>query len=571
MPLSWNEIRSRAIKFSKEWEDESNEDAEAKSFLDGFFNVFGIDRRRFASFEKNVKKLDGKDGYIDLIWKGKILIEQKSKGKNLDKAYKQAIDYFPGLKDEELPRCILVCDFERFRLYDLEEDTETEFTLKDFHKNVKHFGFLIGMQLRKFAEQDPVNIKAAEKMGKLHDSLKTIGYEGHALEVYLVRLVFCLFADDTGIFERDIFHDYIKARTKQDGSDLAAILSQLFSVLNTEEKNRLKNLDEDLTHFPYVNGKLFEETLPHASFDSAMRNALLECWAVDWSKISPAIFGSLFQSVMNPEERRNLGAHYTSEKNILKLIKPLFLDELWQRFEKIKSKQKELVKFHDEISLLRFLDPACGCGNFLIIAYRELRLLELEILKQLFPQGQQIIKHDLDVFVKINVDRFYGIEYEEFPAQIAQVAMWLMDHQMNTLVSLTFGENYIRLPLRRSATIANGNALRMDWQTLIDPIPFEKKESVYDFIFGNPPFVGSKMISKEQKEDMDLIFAGVNGAGVLDYVTCWYIKAAQYINAQATEQSHAERSRSITNHTSTPLSVTHGSVPPLSCPEIGLH
>lgn len=528
MPLSWNEIRSRAIKFSKEWENETNEDAEAKSFLDDFFDVFGISRRRVASFEKRVKKIDGKDGYIDMLWKGQILIEQKSKGKSLDKAYKQAVEYFPGLTDDELPRYILVCDFASFRLFDLEEDSQTDFALKDFHKNVKHFGFLIGMQQKKFAEQDPVNIRAAEKMGKLHDSLEAIGYEGHALELYLVRLVFCLFADDTGIFERDIFHEYIKKRTNPDGSDLAASLAQLFYILNTEEHKRLKNLDEDLTRFPYVNGKLFEETLPPASFDSSMRNALLDCCAVDWSKISPAIFGSLFQSVMNPKERRNLGAHYTSEKNILKLIKPLFLDELWQQFEKVKSKEKELNKLHDEISQLRFLDPACGCGNFLIVAYRELRLLELEILRQRFKKSE-VLKFDLDLYVKVNVDRFYGIEYEEFPAQIAQVAMWLMDHQMNTLVSTTFGENYVRLPLRKSATIKHGNALRIDWQTLIDPIPWEKKEQVFDYIMGNPPFIGKSLQGKEQKEDIEKIFTGVNGAGVLDYVTCWYLKAAKYL------------------------------------------
>ncbi len=535
MPLSWNEIRSRAIRFSKDWENVSNEDAEAKSFLDGFFEVFGISRRRLATFEKRVKKIDNKDGFIDLLWKGQILVEMKSKGKNLDKAYTQAKEYFPGLTDDELPRCILVCDFEKFRLYDLEENTISDFLLKDFQKNIKHFGFLIGMELKKFAEQDPVNIKAAEKMGKLHDELEAIGYKGHVLELYLVRLVFCLFADDTGIFERDIFHDYIKLKTKPDGSDLASCISELFYIMNTPAENRLKNIDEDLDHFPYVNGKLFEETLPPASFDSNMRNALLDCCMVDWSKISPAIFGSLFQSVMNPKERRNLGAHYTSEKNILKLIKPLFLDELWERFDKIKNKQKDLIKFHEEISTLRFLDPACGCGNFLIVAYRELRLLELEIIKKLYSGDQQVLKHDLDVFVKVNVHRFYGIEYEEFPAQIAQVAMWLIDHQMNTLVSETFGENYIRLPLKQSANITHGNALRLDWHKLIDPIPWEKKEQRFEFIFGNPPFVGKSLQNKEQKEDMENVFEGVKGSGVLDYVTCWYIRAAQYLKQNSSE------------------------------------
>jgi type II restriction/modification system DNA methylase subunit YeeA len=318
-------------------------------------------------------------------------------------------------------------------------------------------------------------------MGKLHDKLESIGYNGHALELYLVRLLFCLFADDSNIFERGILYDYIDQRTNEDGSDLANHIAQLFQVLNMPKDKRFSNLDESLAAFPYVNGKLFEEHLPIASFDSEMRKLLLECCGLDWGKISPAIFGSLFQSVMNPVERRNLGAHYTSEKNILKLIKPLFLDELWKEFETAKESRPKLQKFHDRISQLRFLDPACGCGNFLIVAYRELRLLEIEIIKVLLfryeklrPEVALDARIDIGHLLKCDVDRFYGIEYEEFPAQIAQVAMWLIDHQMNMKASETFGEYYVRLPLRKSAVIKNGNALRTDWQSLIEPLPWEK-------------------------------------------------------------------------------------------------
>ena len=231
--------------------------------------------------------------------------------------------------------------------------------------------------------QDRVNIKAAELMGKLHDRLKEIGYEGHPLEIYLVRILFLLFAEDTTIFEKQQFQEFIEQRTSEDGSDLAAKLQELFQVLNTPIEKRFKNLDEQLNAFPYVNGKLFEENLPNASFDAKMRTALLNCCYLDWSKISPAIFGSMFQSVMNPTERRNLGAHYTSEKNILKLIKPLFLDELLQEFEAIKTNKNKLPEFHKKLSQLKFLDPACGCGNFLVITYRELRLLEIEVLRAL--------------------------------------------------------------------------------------------------------------------------------------------------------------------------------------------
>lgn len=397
--------------------------------------------------------------------------------------------------------------------------------------NIGLFGFIAGYQKRTYQEQDPVNIKAAELMGKLHDKLKAIGYTGHSLELYLVRLLFCLFADDTNIFDKGIFLDYIDLRTNEDGSDLANHLAQLFEVLNTSKDKRYTNLDEELNVFPYVNGKLFEEHLPTASFDSEMRKLLLACCVLDWGKISPAIFGSLFQSVMNPTERRTLGAHYTSEKNILKLIKPLFLDDLWKEFEKLKDSRPKLQKFHDRLRELRLLDPACGCGNFLIIAYRELRLLEIEVIKILLKENivKKLSLTNIDIFFLLDVDQFYGIEYEEFPAQIAQVAMWLIDHQMNMKASETFGEYYLRLPLKKSATIVHGNALRIEWQSLIEPIPFEKGAPKFNYIFGNPPFVGKSLQNVEQKKDMETIFAGVKGAGVLDYVAAWYIKAAQYI------------------------------------------
>ncbi len=538
MPLSWNEIKSRATAFSNEWKDEVSEDAEAKSFWDGFFNIFGISRRRVATFEQQVKKIDDKTGFIDLLWKGHILIEHKSRGKDLDKAYQQAKDYFPGLTDKELPRYILVSDFERFRLFDLEENKQQEFKLNELVNNVSLFGFIAGYQKRSYKEQDPVNIEAAELMGKLHDKLKAIGYTGHHLEVYLVRLLFCLFADDTNIFEKGILHDYLELKTNEDGSDLARAIAELFQILNTAPENRFKNLDESLAAFPYVNGKLFEENLPLASFDSEMRKILLDSCLLNWGKISPAIFGSLFQSVMDEKARRNLGAHYTSEKNILKLIKPLFLDDLWNEFEKAKANINALKKLHDKISKLRFLDPACGCGNFLIIAYRELRLLEIEIVKVILKnQGVTSIN---DYFL-IDVDRFYGIEYEEFPAQIAQVAMWLIDHQMNMLASETFGEYYVRLPLRKSATIKHGNALRVDWQSLIDPMPWEKYATRYHYIFGNPPFIGKNFQSDEQKEDLKLLYGDASRGGNADYVTGWHIKAAKYLKQYQVQEKDLSR------------------------------
>ena len=526
MALSWNEIKDRAVKFSKEWKDTTNEEADAKPFLDAFFDVFGITRKKIGTFEHRVKKLSDADGYIDLLWKGTILVEMKSRGKNLDKAFQQAIDYTHGLKQNELPKYVLVCDFHFFRLYDTEEQTTLEFTIDELIHNVQSFGYLLGYQKKTYKEQDPANIKAAELMGKLHDRLEEIGYEGHPLEVYLVRILFCLFAEDTTIFEKQQFQEYIENRTAEDGSDLASKIQELFQVLNTAKDKRFKNLDEQLNDFPYVNGKLFEEILPMASFDSKMRQAVLDCCYIDWSKISPAIFGSMFQSVMNPKERRNLGAHYTSESNILKLIKPLFLDELWAEFESIKGNKNKLPEFHKKISQLKFLDPACGCGNFLVITYRELRLLELEILRALYKSGQGIL--DVREIMLLDVDMMCGIEYEEFPARIAEVAMWLIDHQMNMLISNEFGQYFARLPLKKSAKIVHGNALRVDWEEVVS-------KDKLSFIIGNPPFIGKKEQNSSQKSDVEIIFKGIKGFGVMDYVACWYVKAAQLIQNTKTK------------------------------------
>lgn len=526
MPLSWNEIRDRAVAFSREWAEDTSERAEAQSFWNAFFEVFGISRKRVAVFEQQVKinragqKL--KNGRIDAFWKGVLLIEHKSAEADLDRAFAQAADYFDGLPEKDLPRYILVSDFQRFRLFDTETGREWAFGLKDLHKHIKRFAFIAGYQPQEIREQDPVNVQAAERMGKLHDRLKASGYEGHSLEVYLVRLLFCLFADDTGIFQREAFRVYLETRTTEDGRDLGMHLHQLFQVLNTPEDRRQKTLDEDLVAFPYVNGRLFEEILPVASFDAQMREALTACAELDWSKISPAVFGALFQSVMDEKKRRNLGAHYTSEANILKLIKPLFLDALWEEFGKVRNNKNRLFEFHKKLRTLTFLDPACGCGNFLVIAYRELRLLELEVLRAVHSgPGSQFI--DIHQELKLDVDQFYGIEVEEFPAQIAQVALWLMDHQMNVRVAEEFGMYFARIPLKTSPHIVHKNALQLDWETVV---PRER----LSYILGNPPFIGSKYQSDEQRAEIVGLFGGVTGAGVLDYVTGWYVKAAELMH-----------------------------------------
>jgi hypothetical protein len=526
MRLSWNEIKTRAARFADEWKNARYERGESQTFYNEFFEVFGVTRRRVATFEEPVKKLGDERGFIDLFWKGVLLVEQKSVGRDLIRAKQQALDYFPGLKESELPRFILVSDFQTFELHDLEDDTTSRFTLRQLPNHVEEFGFILGVQKRSFRDQDPVNIEASEIMGKLHDALKSSGYLGHQLERFLVRLVFCLFADDTGIFEpRDIFFTLITERTNPDGSDTGLWLGQLFEVLNTPVQQRQISLDQDLAQFPYVNGDLFQERLPLPSFNRAMRSHLLDALDFSWDAISPAIFGSLFQSVMNPKERRAQGAHYTTEKNILKVIEPLFLDELREEFKRLterrdSGRRKAIEAFHKKLASLRFFDPACGCGNFLIISYRELRLLEIELLKALRKDGQ--LHLDVTQMSQIDVDQFYGIELGEFPARIAEVALWMMDHIMNNKLSLEFGESYVRIPLRKSPHIRHADALEVDWAGLIAPADCS-------YVLGNPPFGGAKYQSDEQRKQVRRIAQLGGSGGTLDYVTAWFITAAAYL------------------------------------------
>jgi len=524
LKLNFNEIKKRAIAFSHEWQDETRERAEAKTFWDDFFNVFGISRRRVASFEEPVKKLEEIAGYIDLFWKGTLIVEHKSAGKSLDKAFTQAVDYFQGITEDDLPKFVLVSDFKNFRLYDLDEGTTKDFALQDLHKNIHLFDFILGLKKQKIVDEDPVNIKAAQLMGKLHDALKDSGYSGHQLEVFLVRIMFCLFADDTGIFQKDHFTYYIEAKSKSDGSDVGLHLSEIFQILDTPEEERQTVIDEDLDVFPYINGTLFQEQLRFPSFDSDMKNILLDCCHFDWSTVSPAIFGSLFQSVMDDEKRREIGGHYTSEKNILKSTKSLFLDDLKKEFKSNRKSMRKLNDMLNRIAKMKFLDPACGCGNFLVIAYRELRMLEIEIHKQLrrlSKKSNQTIL-DIDCNKGINVDAMYGIEIEEFPVRIAEVALWLVDHQMNLKLSKELGFYYVRLPLKISPHIINNNALRLNWEEIIP-----KKELTY--ILGNPPYAGKKRRNIEQNEDMRLVCDTIKNYRILDYVCCWYIKATEYI------------------------------------------
>lgn len=527
--LSLNEIRARLARFIDEHRGDSDEDAQAKTFWDDLFTCYGTNRRQVARFEYPVRKLDGNLGFVDVLWKGKVIVEHKSRGRSLVDAKKQAEDYIERLKPSERPRYLVTCDFSHFELFDLHNGHEDKFTLEDLVGKAELLAFIGGYEPKRPSQDAPVNIAAVEKLGVLYDSMKDGGYPDHELQSFLVRILFCLFAEDTGAFEQDSFAEIIKERTSEDGSDLGIKLAQIFETLDSPGGKRQKALDEALAGLPYVNGQLFSGRLTLAATTSVQRAALIKCCDFDWSKISPAIFGSLFQGVMEPAERRALGAHYTSEENILKVIKPLFLDELRAEFAAIKSgpergREQKLQAFHVKLSGLRFFDPACGCGNFLIITYRELRNLETEVLKALHPIEQrdgQLIT-DVSLLSKVSVDQFYGIEIEEFPSQIARVAMWLMDHVANVELGYAFGRSFTRLPLVRAANIVHGNALRIDWRNVVQP------ESC-SYLLGNPPFIGHQWRTAEQKQDMEYVWGDHGRYGRLDFVTAWYRKAADFI------------------------------------------
>ena len=521
--LSWDNIQSNAVAFSKRWQGVTSEKQQDQGFIESLLQVFGVDDVRAVGTFQEKTRIDNSTKWIDYLWKGKIAIEMKSKGESLDNALEQLREYMYSIPEDDVPELWLVSDFENIRISRRTTNEMWNFKTKDLRKHVKRFADIAGYTTERIRDdQIEVNVKAAEKMALLHDALKANGYDGHDLEVYLVRLLFCLFADDTGIFPQDSIYRFVE-ESKPDGSDLSGRISRLFEVLNMPDEVRAKRtlLSDELKQFRYINGGLFSDRLPSADFDAKMRQTLIDCINFDWNKISPAIFGAMFQGVMDKTQRREMGAHYTSEDNILKLINPLFLDDLWQEFDRVKTDPTALDRFHDKVARLKFLDPACGCGNFLIITYRELRLLELEILKMKSSNSQLIM--DITPMLKVSVEQFFGIEYEDFPCQIAQVGMWLMDHQMNIKASEHFGTYYARLPLVQSATIVHANALRIEWESVVP-----KYELSY--ILGNPPFVGTKYLTDEQREDMDNVFAGEIKRDKLDYVTCWYKKASMYMD-----------------------------------------
>lgn len=528
--LSLDAIRARAAAFAHAFKSETYEMGQAQNFIRGLCGVFGLSDLRAVSFEHRAKKVDGKNGRIDGFFPGLLLIEMKSAGEDLEKAYEQATGYLAKLKTEELPRHIMVCDFANIHLYDREAHAEPlRFKLVDLVQNIDALLFMAGYEDVLIQRQEDINRRAAELIGNLHDAMRGNGYTGASLETYLVRLLFCLFADDTGLFgENDRFLDLLVNHTREDGSDLHGQLLRLFSTLDTAPEKRLKNLPEHMRRFTYVNGELFRGEVEDYPFNEDERALLISLAQENWAEIDPAIFGALFQHIMHHEgeaataktkKRRELGAHYTSETNILKAIKPLFMEQLWQEFEEIKHHKTKLGKFHDKLASLNIFDPACGCGNFLVVAYRELRLLELEVINAL--HGKTKNTSDIALMVRLDVDQFHGVEIDSTAAKIATVAMWLTDHQMNLKLTRLGGYMH-RLPLIKRPNIVCGNALCMNWADVLPP----RKCS---YIVGNPPFVGHQWRSTQQMDDMERVWGNDGRFGRLDYVTCWHKLAAAYM------------------------------------------
>ncbi len=536
---SLDDLHSRADEFSKYFADKGYESGFAQTFVRELCWVFGLDYRYSVEFERRIKKQDadgteaGGINRIDGFFPGLLLVEMKSAGKDLASAHAQALRYTALLTDTDRPRYLLISDFQNLHLYDRGDSKNQDapplrFALADFRQHVEALGFLCGYQKTAIAQQEAANTAAASALADLHDAIKATGYDGKDLETLLVRLLFCLFGDDTNLFGTPHLFTHLVQNSRADGWDLSGMLDLLFHTLDTQTNgnHRSPKLYPTLSPFPYVNGNLFSGRIKPCFFDSAARAALLACADTDWSEISPDIFGALFQAIMHfedeakkgaPKKRREFGEHYTSEANILKAIEPLFLDDLREELRSVRTDAKKLNAYLSRLRLLKFLDPACGCGNFLVVIYREIRLLEEAALEHL-----GLIKGQTLRFPEVNVDQFYGIEIDPSAVQIATVALWLTDHQMNLRVKTTDGKPYLRLPLTAHANIVHANALRTDWNSVLPA-------GECSFVVGNPPFVGKTYQSAEQKIDMAGVFEGVDGSGILDYVSAWYACAAAYL------------------------------------------
>jgi type I restriction-modification system DNA methylase subunit len=524
--------RHAAEEFATKWKDTKEEKQYAESFWNDFFrNLCGVDDLQVAGveFQKPVKNsVSGNINYLDVYWKGVALIEHKSAGESLDKAEIQARGYWRSLPPGYRPKTIIISDFLNFRLIDVALNRSHEFPLSKLPENIHRFEAIIsGNRTRVSEEEITVDQQAAKLMANLYLELESHGFEGHETSIFLVRILFLLFGDDTGMWEKNLFLKLV-LETNENGSDVGRFLDTLFGVLNQPETQRINDLNISLKKFPYVNGGIFAEKISVIDFNKKMRVALVEAANYDWTTINPTIFGSLFQLIKTKEARHALGEHYTSEENINKIVYPLFLDELHERLAKSWDSVKELKKLRQDLGKIKIFDPACGCGNFLVVSYRHLRQLELELLVRLnnLEDKGHALQLDGSMGLSITLSQLYGIEVEEWPAQVAKVALFLTDHQENLKLERVTGLAPNRFPIQDSATIYNISALSDDWQKLV-PV------SDSTFVLGNPPFLGSLMLSDDQKVEQKQVWRNNPKSGIIDFVANWYLLAARYIQGTA--------------------------------------
>ena len=561
-----------AKKFAKDWEGEHSEDQDAQSFWGNLLEkVFGIEdasqgKNKHINFEKRVK-LQGTtkkiDGYIPST---RVLIENKSSHISLDQAepfpgkpipinaYGQAKEYDNHLPYQEKAEWIITCNFKEFWIYDMKEAENIrkpiKIALSDLGRDYKQLRMLVDNRSFRLIQEQEVSVKAGELVKKMYNLLEKQYPEmdekaRRNLNILCVRIVFCLYAEDAGVFERNQFHDYLE---RYDAADFGERLEKLFEVLNMPEEERSLSLSEQLKAFPYTNGGLFAEKIEVPPFTDELRTLILDKASLgfNWCNISPTIFGALFESTINPETRKKGGMHYTSIENIHKVIDPLFLDDLKQELavclkEKNRlSRRQKLADFQNKLASLTFLDPACGSGNFLTETYLSLREMENEVIRHIYKgeEGEHNTRMVLANSIKVNIKQFYGIEYNDFAVSVASVALWISEAKMLKETEDIVGQEIAFLPLKTNANIVEGNALRMEWPKA-------------DYIIGNPPFYGYSLQTDEQKEDVRYIYSDAEGnsyhnAGKIDYVACWFMKAARLMSEHKDIRAALVSTNSIT-------------------------
>lgn len=480
----------------------------------------------YGTPKSTIKRLIGSD-HDKLDTNGELIVRKKLFFKVASKNLHSVIDELKTQKEvtKHSPRFIIVTDFETLLAYDTKTSDSLDTELLNIINHYDFFLPLAGMEKANFQDENPADVRASIKMAKLYDELqKNNKFESkediHSLNVFLTRLLFCYFAEDTNIFEENLFTYSISSHTLPDGSDVNNYMERLFSIFNTPTDKREKNTPEYLQKFPYVNGGLFKDVVKVPTFTTKSRNILIEVGQLKWSEINPDIFGSMIQAVVTSDHRGNMGMHYTSVPNIMKVIEPLFLDELYLEFEKAYENKSKLQMLLNRLAKIKIFDPACGSGNFLIIAYKKLRQLEMSIMQRI----DSLSKEKTFQFSEIKLTQFYGIELDDFAHEVAMLSLWLAEHQMNLEFYKAFGRTSPSLPLQNGGNIVHGNATRLDWEEVC---PKNEVDEIY--ILGNPPYLGSSMQNLEQKEDMDHVFKGIKNYKNLDYIACWFYLASKYI------------------------------------------